>query len=175
MGKKLRSLTLCAVLTAAALVMFVIELQLPPLTAIPGIKPGLANIFTLVALCCLGRRWALGLLTVRVVLGCVVTGRISALGYSLAGGLTAFAVMAILLYFLPPGQLWVASIFGAMAHGLGQIFVAWLVVGTGAVWYYLPVLLLSAIGTGLFTGVAAQSVFGRLRRSRNFLSKGASS
>ena len=36
---RLKKLTLTAVLTAAALVMFVLESQLPPLTAIPGIKP----------------------------------------------------------------------------------------------------------------------------------------
>ena len=35
---RLKKLTLTAVLTAAALVMFVLESQLPPLTAIPGIR-----------------------------------------------------------------------------------------------------------------------------------------
>lgn len=44
---RLKKLTLTAVLMAAALVIFVLESQLPPLTAIPGIKPGLSNIFTL--------------------------------------------------------------------------------------------------------------------------------
>ena len=58
MRNDVRKLTLCAVLTAAALVTFVIELQLPPLTGIPGIKPGLANLFTVFALCWLGRGWA---------------------------------------------------------------------------------------------------------------------
>ena len=85
MHERIRRLTLTGVLTAAALVTFVIELQLPPLTGIPGIKPGLANIFTLFALCWLGRGWALALMLVRVVLGCVVTGRMTALVYSLAG------------------------------------------------------------------------------------------
>ena len=75
MRNDVRKLTLCAVLTAAALVTFVIELQLPPLTGIPGIKPGLANIFTLFALCWMGRGWALALMAVRVALGCIVTGR----------------------------------------------------------------------------------------------------
>ena len=43
--KKLRKLTLAALLTAAGLVVFVIEAQLPPLAAIPGIKPGLLKNF----------------------------------------------------------------------------------------------------------------------------------
>ena len=163
MHERVRKLTLTGILTAAALVTFVIELQLPPLTGIPGIKPGLANIFTLFALCWLGRGWAFALLAARVVLGCVVTGRMMALGYSLAGGLLAFAVMTALLRMIPERQLWVVSIFGAMAHNLGQMLVARVVAGIGAIWYYLPVLLLAAIATGLLTGLCAQLVLKRLR------------
>lgn len=100
MRNDVRKLTLCAVLTAAALVTFVIELQLPPLTGIPGIKPGLANIFTLFTLCWLGRGWAFALMMVRVVLGCLITGRMTALGYSLVGGALAYLVMAALLYVI---------------------------------------------------------------------------
>ncbi len=164
MRNDVRKLTLCAVLTAAALVTFVIELQLPPLTGIPGIKPGLANIFTLFTLCWLGRGWAFALMMVRVVLGCLITGRMTALGYSLVGGALAYLVMAALLYVISERQLWVVSMFGAMAHNLGQMLVARFVAGVAAIWYYLPVLLLSALITGLFTGLCAQLVLKRLRR-----------
>lgn len=173
MRNDVRKLTLCAVLTAAALVTFVIELQLPPLTGIPGIKPGLANIFTLFALCWLGRGWAFALMMVRVVLGCLITG-MTALGYSLAGGLLAFLVMAALLRVIPERQLWVVSMFGAMAHNLGQMLVARFVAGVAAIWYYLPVLLLSALVTGLFTGLCAQLVLKRLRRGAGRKEKGES-
>ena len=174
MRNDVRKLTLCAVLTAAALVTFVIELQLPPLTGVPGIKPGLANIFTLFALCWLGRGWAFALMMVRVVLGCVVTGRMMALGYSLAGGALAYLVMAALLCVIPERQLWVVSMFGAMAHNLGQMLVARFVAGVAAIWYYLPVLLLSALVTGLFTGLCAQLILKRLRRGAERKEKGES-
>ena len=174
MHERIRRLTLTGVLTAAALVTFVIELQLPPLTGIPGIKPGLANIFTLFALCWLGRGWALALMLVRVVLGCVVTGRMMALGYSLAGGCLAYLVMAALLYVIPERQLWVVSIFGAMTHNLGQLLTARFVAGAAAIWYYLPVLLLSALITGLFTGLCAQLVLKRLRCGAERKKKGES-
>ena len=153
MRNDVRKLTLCAVLTAAALVTFVIELQLPPLTGIPGIKPGLANIFTFFALCWLGRGWAFALMMVRVV---------------------AFLVMAALLRVIPERQLWVVSMFGAMAHNLGQMLVARFVAGVAAIWYYLPVLLLSALVTGLFTGLCAQLVLKRLRRGAGRKEKGES-
>ena len=174
MRNDVRKLTLCAVLTAAALVTFVIELQLPPLTGIPGIKPGLANIFTLFALCWLGRGWAFALMMVRVVLGCLITGRMMALGYSLAGGALAYLVMAVLLYVISERQLWVVSMFGAMAHNLGQMLVARFVAGVAAIWYYLPVLLLSALVTGLFTGLCAQLILKRLRRGAERKEKGES-
>ena len=174
MRNDVRKLTLCAVLTAAALVTFVIELQLPPLTGIPGIKPGLANIFTLFALCWLGRGCALALMAVRVALGCIVTGRMTALGYSLVGGALAYLVMAALLYVISERQLWVVSMFGAMAHNLGQMLVARFVAGVAAIWYYLPVLLLSALVTGLFTGLCAQLILKRLRRGAERKEKGES-
>ena len=73
--KKLQKLTLAALLTAAGLVVFVIEAQLPPLTAIPGIKPGLSNVFTMLTLFWVGPGWALGTMFVRVSLGSLLTGQ----------------------------------------------------------------------------------------------------
>ena len=175
---KLKKLTFCAVLTAAALVMFVLESQLPPLTAIPGIKPGLSNIFTLFAMQALGPGWALGVLLVRVTLGCVitgqgmvllgsiVTGQMTALIYSLSGGLAAFAGMLLLKKPLCGNKLWVRSVFCAMLHNVGQLAAASAVMATNAIWYYLPALLLAAILTGGFTGLCAQLCLRRLGQSR---------
>ena len=145
---KLRKLTLTAVLTAAALVMFVLESQLPPLTAIPGIKPGLSNIFTLFAMQALGPGWALGVLLVRVTLGCVITGQGMALLYSLTGGIFAYIGMLALRRWFSGRRLWILSVFCAMAHNFGQLCAAALIARTRAVWYYLPVLLPAAILAG---------------------------
>ena len=43
-----------AFLISAALVVYVIEAQLPPLAPVPGIKLGLANIFTVYAVFAVG-------------------------------------------------------------------------------------------------------------------------
>ena len=165
--KSVRKLTRCAFLTAAALVVFVIESQIPPLTASPGIKPGLSNIFTLFALQVLGPGWAFALFLMRVTLGSVITGQTMAFIYSMAGGLLAFAVMAALRK-LPEDRLWVSGVLAAMAHNLGQIAAAVAVTGTKEILYYLPVLLLSGIIAGSFTGICAQLVLRRLRNHRWF-------
>ena len=46
--KSVKKLTMLALMTTIALVIFVIESAIPPLVPIPGIKLGLANIVTLV-------------------------------------------------------------------------------------------------------------------------------
>lgn len=161
---RLRKLTFCAALTAAALVTFVLESQIPPLTVIPGIKPGLSNVFTLFAFETLGPGWALALLLVRVVLGSVITGQMSALLYSMSGGLCAYFGMFLLCRVLSGDKLWVRSVFCAMLHNCGQLCAAALVMGTDAIWYYLPVLLLAAIFSGGFTGFCAQLCIRRLRK-----------
>ena len=45
---KTKRLITLALLSAIALIIFIIELQIPPIVAIPGVKMGLANIVTLI-------------------------------------------------------------------------------------------------------------------------------
>ena len=58
----------------------------------------------------------------------------------------------------------VASVIGAVFHNIGQILVAIVVTGTPAIVSYLPILLLSGIAAGLFTGFAAQFLVNRMDR-----------
>ena len=164
--KKLNKLTTTAILTAAALVVFAVEAQIPAFTSIPGIKLGLSNVFTLFTLYAVGVPWALALLLIRVLLGGLLTGQAAAILYSLAGGLLAFGAMLLGRRLIPEKQLWVVSVFGAIFHNVGQIAAAVVITGTTAILYYLPILLVSAVVTGAFTGILAQLVLKRLRQSR---------
>ena len=159
-------LTRDAMLTGVALIIFVLEAQLPPLTPIPGIKMGLANIITVYAVFALRPADAAGILLSRVLLGSLFSGNVSVLMYSAAGGALCLAAMLLLRRVLRPGQLWVASVIGAAAHNLGQIAVAMAVTRTPALMAYLPVLLLSGMLAGLFTGLCAQGVIRRLGGGR---------
>ena len=53
-GKGAGRITRLALLTAIALTIFMVEAQLPELSAIPGIKLGLANIITVYAVFAMG-------------------------------------------------------------------------------------------------------------------------
>ena len=86
-----------ALLTAVALTIFMVELQLPALAPIPGVKLGLANIITVYAMFVLGPRDTACILLVRILLGSIFSGQLMALFYSLAGGLLCYLVMLLSL------------------------------------------------------------------------------
>ena len=71
---KTRKLALMAMLTAASLIVFIIEAQIPPLVPIQGVKLGLANMITLVAMLILGRKEAGAILLVRIIMGSMYAG-----------------------------------------------------------------------------------------------------
>ena len=163
---KVRKLTQMAMLLSLALIIFIVESFLPPLAPIPGIKLGLANIITLVAIYMLGRKEAFVILVLRIVLASVYSRGKAGFMYSMAGGLCCFLVMALCSFKLGENRMWVVSIFGAIAHNMGQIAVACFVIGSAQVMWYLPVLMISAVLTGAFTGVAAHVTVRRLNKSQ---------
>lgn len=163
---KTRKILRLSLLTAVSLVLFVAENQIPPPVPVPGVKLGLGNVIVVAVLFLYGRREALAVLSVKIILSAAVTGNLGALAYSAAGGLLSWGGMCLLRGLLRPGQLWVASVLGAMLHNLGQLLAAVAIAATPGLWAYLPVLLLSGMITGFFTGIAAQVVVDRLHKTR---------
>lgn len=161
---KTRNLIFTAILTALALVAFTIEASIPPLTPIYGIKLGIANVFTLFALYALGTRYAAALLFLRIVLGSIFTGQTVSFIYSLTGGVLSFGLMVLLKRFFPLKQVWVLSVLCAVMHNIGQLLAAIFMTSTVQIMNYLPVLLVSGIIAGAFTGLCAQLVLIRLKK-----------
>lgn len=151
-----------ALLTAAALILFTVEAQIPAPVPIPGVKLGLANIITVYAMFVLGPADTLCILLVRVFLGSVFSGAMITLLYSLSGGLLCYLIMLPLRKLLTPKQIWVCGVIGAVFHNLGQTIAAIAVFRSLTVAVYLPLLLLSGMITGLFTGLCAQFLIRRL-------------
>ncbi|MBQ6263323.1 MAG: Gx transporter family protein [Clostridia bacterium] len=154
-----------AVLAAVALVLFVIEAQIPPVVPIPGVKLGLANIVTVWALIRIGAPDALGITLVRIALGSIFTGTVPSFVFSLSGGLLAFVAILLLRKLLKEDQIFVAGVIGAIFHNAGQLTAAAIMYGTASVFVWSPVLILSGILTGLFTGLVAQLLAKKIPRS----------
>ena len=161
---KTNQLTRLGLLAAVALGLYVLEAQLPSPIPIAGVKLGLSNIITVYAVFAFGSWQAMAILLGRVMLGSLLTGQMMALAYSLAGGLLSLAVMLLLRRWLEERQLWVASVLGGICHNIGQILVAMAVTGTPSIVIYLPVLILSGLAAGLFTGLTAQYLLRHMKR-----------
>ena len=162
-----RSLTLIALLLALALCLHQVE-RLFPLALIPypGVKLGLGNLVTLVSLFVLSRSQALLFVFLRSLLTAVL-GSFSGFLFSLTGAMLAFALMCSLSYAWPaqfslPGL----SIAGAVAHNFGQLLVAAFLTGGFAIVLYLPVLLFSAVISGLVIGIIAAQLLKALHKSQ---------
>lgn len=160
-----KRLTRNALLAGLALIIFIIELNIPALSPVPGLKLGLSNIITVYAIFVLSPIDALEILTVRILLGTFLSGNLSALMYSAAGGLMCYLTMLGLRHVLSQKQIWIASVMGAIAHNLGQILMAIAITRTPALFFYFPIMTVGGMIAGFFTGLCGQYMAQRLGHS----------
>ncbi len=169
--ERLRRLTTDAILLSLALVLAIVERWIPLdlLVPVPGLKLGLANIVSLLALVRLRPLDALAILVTRCLIIGSFTG-LTALLFSLTGGLLALGIMWLLKFW--EGRVFSLigiSLAGAAAHNIGQIAVAVLLLGEPRLFFtYLPPLLLTSLATGTLTGVAARPLVSRFPSLTSF-------
>lgn len=149
------------VFVALALIFSYIETLVTLPLVIPGVKLGLANLIVIIALVKTNIREAYILAVVRVVLAGFIFGSMFSILYSLAGGLLSLTVM-ILLRQSHRFEIVGISIAGGVFHNVGQMLAAALLIENYNVLYYLPVILISGMLTGLLIGIAAQEMLKRL-------------
>jgi heptaprenyl diphosphate synthase len=146
-------------MAAVALGLTVLENAIP--TPLPGVKPGLANIVTLIVLERYGWRAAVWVSLLRVLAGSLLFGNFLAPGFflSLSGAVCSLAVLALSQH-LP--QRWFGSvtysILAAFAHIAGQMTVVylWLIPHAGIA-YLIPIFATAALVFGTVNGLVAAS------------------
>lgn len=166
---KTKELVRSALLVAAALALSYTERFIPLnlVVPLPGVKLGLANIVTMLALYFLGTRQGFLILMVRCVLGSMFGGGISGLAMSLTGGIFAYWTMA-LTRRIPIFSVYGVSILGAAAHNLGQVLAASVMMGSVYTFFYLPFLLLTGLVMGMITGAISSFTFRALRTTNAY-------
>ena len=150
--KKLAALSLY---TALSLIIFAVESAIPPLVPIPGIKPGLSNIITLILLKNYTAKDTALVLGTRILLSTLLFGQAVSLLYSLAGGFCSLVTMYGINRLLHNRYVFVTSMTGGLAHNIGQLSVAYLLTAVPGVLLYLPFLIPAGLIAGLFTGLCA--------------------
>lgn len=157
-----KKMTQLSLLTAAALILYVIELRLPSPVPIPGVKLGLANIITVVAVYRFRPHEVFLLVAARVILGALFAGNFSALLFSACGAFLCLGGMLPVRRVLSERELPLCSVLGAMLHNIGQTAAAVWVMQSAGVLAYLPILMVTGCVAGLFTGLCAAAVERRL-------------
>ena len=152
-------IALLGVLTAGTIVIAILESFIPSI-GIPGVKLGVANIMILIVLFELGIMEAICINLARVLLVGILRGTFLTMGFlmSLSGAIFSLGIMILFYLLIKKFSIIGVSVIGSLFHIFGQILVALLFLNTPYILFYLPIISISAIITGVFVGIIAQLV-----------------
>ena len=156
-----RTVTVCGVLTALAMIFSYIESMVTLPVPIPGIKLGIANIAVISVLYIVGWKEAVIINLIRITLTAILFGNMNSFLFSMAGGMLSIFVMVGLKQMKLFSVVGV-SVAGGVTHNIGQIIAAVFLMESPAIAYYLPVLLIAGIVTGIVIGVVGGMVARRV-------------
>ena len=152
---KTHSIALSGLLFALAMALSFIEGTLVIPGLLPGMKLGLANIVVMYALFFMGPKQALVLDVLKAFF----------VFLSLCGGLLSLLVMWLLYYHCPLRPTWfILSVCGALAHNIGQLLGASVILSTAVSLYYAPVMLVLGLVMGMLTSVTLRAMLPALGR-----------
>lgn len=162
MNKRTRTVAMCGVMTAMAMIFSYVESLIPIPIPVYGVKLGVANIAIITVMYAIGDKEALIINCIRIALTALLFGNLNSFIFSMAGGLLSFTVMAILKKINLFSIVGV-SVAGGVFHNVGQIIAAIFIMGTGAIIYYLPVLIAAGVITGIIIGIVSALVAKRVK------------
>lgn len=153
---RVKDITSIALLSAIAIILSIVESYIPSI-GIPGIKLGLANVIIIITLYAFGWHYALLVNVLRVFLASLLRGTIFQMGFfmSLSGAIISLLVMILLKEIIKKLHIITVSIIGSVFHIAGQIIIALIYLETTGILFYVPILMLSSIITGIIVGILA--------------------
>ena len=165
MNNNSKRVAICGVLTALAMIFSYIEALIPIPIGIPGVKLGIANIAIIAVIYIVGDSQAIIVNFLRIMLTGILFGNFYSFLFSLAGGMLSVILMVLVKKTKKLSMVGV-SIIGGVAHNIGQIVAAVFLMDNAAIAYYLPVLIIAGVVTGIVIGYVGQLVTRRI--SANF-------
>lgn len=146
-----RKITILAVFLAFAIAISVAETLLLSPYLLPGMKIGFGNIIILVILYVYGFKEGIFVSILKVFIVSLCVGNIFQMGFfmSLCGSLFSLISMYLLIKFFKSCSIYFVSIIGAITHCIGQICVGAFYIESIYIFYYLPILLITSILSGI--------------------------
>ena len=151
-----------ALMASLALIFSYVEAIIPYNPGIPGIKLGIANVVTVIALYKYGWKEAVSVSVIRIVIAGLLFNGAFGMLYSLAGAAVSLAGM-ILLKKTDLFSVTGVSMAAGVLHNLGQLLVAAALIEDLRIFFYFPVLMFSGIAAGILVGIVSDIVLRRLR------------
>lgn len=159
---------LVAWFTALAITIHIAESALP--SPLPGVKPGLANVVTLIVLCRYGWRMAVWVSLLRVLVGSVLIGTFLSPTFflSAAGALASVAILGVADALSRAAPRWAVGpvgfgVLAALAHMTGQFWAAYaLFIPHAALLNLFPLLMSIAAVLGVVSGILTRTVLTRM-------------
>lgn len=171
-NKELQNIYKIALLVAISCVLQIAESLIPH--PIPGLRLGLANVMTLIALVTLGLNSALEVAVLRTIMSSFIMGTFMSPTFilSFSGALISTLAMGF-LYWLTRRQkhyrlsIIGISIAGALTHNLVQLYLAYLIlVRHKGIFIFLPWLSIGAVVMGWVTGIVAGNICRKLKENQ---------
>lgn len=162
-----KELAFYGLMIALAMILSYLESLIPPFFAIPGMKLGLTNLVVLIMLYFRGAKSALFINAVRIILVSLLFGNSMSFVYGIAGGVLSGAVM-ILLKRTGKFSIVAVSIAGGVAHNIGQILAAIILMNTTSIAWYLVVLWFTGVASGAVIGILGGLLCKKLQKARLF-------
>jgi len=161
MNKKSKRVAVCGVLTALAMIFSYIEALIPIPIGIPGVKLGIANIAIIAVIYIVGDADAVIVNFLRIVLTGILFGNFYSFLFSLVGGMLSVILMILFKKTKKLSMVGV-SMIGGVAHNVGQIVAAVFLMDNAEIAYYLPILIVAGVVTGIIIGCVGQLVTKRI-------------
>ena len=144
-------------LAALALIFSYVEAIIPYNPGIPGVKLGIANVVTVIALYKYGWKEAASVSVVRIVIAGLLFNGVFGMLYSMSGAVLSLLGM-ILMKKTGLFSVTGVSMAAGVLHNMGQLFVAAALIQDLGIFFYFPVLLFSGIAAGILVGIISQMI-----------------
>ena len=153
-----RRIIYLSVLLSLAVIVNYLESLIPSI-GIPGVRLGLTNIVILLILYNFSFPEAFLVTILRVLLVGLIRGTIFSIPFFMS--LTGATLSIIIMFLLKKAKIFTeigVSIAGAFFHASGQIIIAIAFLSSPSLIYYLPLLLLTSLLTGIFVGIVVKII-----------------
>ncbi len=166
MSLRTKKIALIAIFAAITIVLSILENTIMNMMnfAVPGVKPGFANIAVILALYYLGVRSAGVIAIIKCTAVFFATGTVSTLLFSLSGTMLSLLGMVLLMRITLFSFAGISALGGFLSNA-GQLLVMALISETAMLFWYLPILTFAGVGFGLLIGIVVNMITKRIPKA----------